>query len=102
LKYIFDIWNKSKDYSPIPINEELLIKRLGFNKEYKKGWIGIDVKQDSGMTTDFILSEPYSMGEWQTFYAFVYDSYKFVKIDFLHELQNLYIAITKKELKYES
>lgn len=89
--------SKHIDYKAIPITEEMLLK-LGFNKEYKNGWIGIDVKHESGMTTDFVLAEPNKMGEWQTYYAFVYDGYRFVKIEYIHELQNLFFAITKKEL----
>jgi hypothetical protein len=84
-------------YHPIPTTEDHLLK-LGFNKEYKKGWIGIDVRHESGMTTDFIIAEPFSMGEWQSFYAFVYDSHRFVKLEFLHQVQNLFHAMTQKEL----
>jgi len=84
--------------SPIPTTEEWLVDKFGFNKDYKKGWIGIDVKHYSGMTTDFILAEPFSMGEWQSFYAFVYDKHRFVKLEFVHQVQNLFHAMTHKEL----
>ncbi len=86
-------------YEGIIITEEWLLK-FGFNKDYKKGWIGIDVKVDV-MTTDFILAEPLSMFEMQKFYAFVYDNYRFVKLEYIHQLQNLYFCITQKKLLYE-
>lgn len=87
----------STPFLPIPLTEEWLLK-LGFNKDYKNGWIGIDVKNESGMTTDFVLAEPLNMGEWQKYYAFVYDSYRFTKLKHVHQLQNLYFALTNEEL----
>lgn len=87
-------------YKTIPITEEILLLKFGFNKEYKKGWIGIDVKHDSGMTTDFILAEPFSMGEWQEQYCFVYDTFRFVPLYYVHDLQNLFFCMNKKELEY--
>ena len=96
-----NLWKDEEYYfenlQPIPTTEDHLLK-LGFNKDYKKGWIGIDVKHDSGMTTDFILAEPFSMGEWQSFYAFVYDNHRFVKLEFVHQVQNLFHAMTHQEL----
>lgn len=89
---------KIKYFEPILLTEEMLLK-CGFNKNYKKGWIGIDVKSDSGITTDFVLAEPLNIGEWQNFYAFVYDSYKFCKLEYLHDLQNLFRDLQKKELE---
>lgn len=85
-------------YKPIRLTEEWLLK-FGFNKDYKKGWIGVDIKSDSGgMTTDFVLAEPLNMGQWQTYYAFVYNDYRFTGLEFVHQLQNLYFALTQKEL----
>jgi len=51
------------------------------------------------MITDFILATPFNMGEWQDYYAFVYDSYRFIELKYLHELQNLYFALNGKELE---
>ena len=89
--------NPKDKFQPIPLTEEWLLK-LGFNKDYKNGWIGIDVESESGMTIDFVLAEPLNMGEWQKYYAFVYDSYRFTKLEYVHELQNLYFALTNEEL----
>ena len=86
------------DLISIPLTEEWLIK-FGFNSQYKKGWIGIDVKHSNGTTTDFVLSYPQRMGMWQTFFAFEYDGFRFVEIKYVHQLQNIYFALTNKELE---
>ena len=82
----------------IKLTEEWLIK-FGFNSQYKKGWIGIDVKHSNGTTTDFVLSYPQRMGMWQTFFAFEYDGFRFVEIKYVHQLQNIFFALTNKELE---
>ena len=82
---------------PIKLTKEILLKS-GFNTDYKDGWIGIDVKSEGGMTTDFVIATPNNMGEWQDYYAFVYDEYKFVSLEYVHELQNLFTDMTKQEL----
>lgn len=84
---------------PIPLTEENLLK-LGFNTQYKKGWIGIDVKHGNGTTTDFVLSYPQRMGMWQTFFAFEYDGFRFVELQYIHQLQNLYFALTGSDLVF--
>lgn len=89
------------DLLPIPLTEEWLLN-LGFNSEYKKGWIGIDVKHENGTTTDFVLSYPQRMGMWQTFFAFEYDSFRFVELKYVHQLQNLYFALTGSELVFST
>ena len=66
---------------PIPIDKDVILKNAGFNEDYDKGWIGIDVKHEGGTTTDFILATPFNMGEWQDFYAFVYDKQE-LKVNF--------------------
>ena len=86
------------DLISIPLTEEWLIK-FGFNSQYKKGWIGIDVKHSNGTTTDFVLSYPQRMGMWQTFFAFEYDGFRFVEIKYVHQLQNIYFALINKELE---
>ena len=85
-------------FNHIELTEEWLLK-FGFNKDYKKGWIGIDVKHNNGTTTDFVLGEPFNMGEWQSFYAFIYNEYRFVELKYVHELQKLYFALTGEELE---
>ena len=85
--------------SPIEISEEILLQKLNFNKDYKKGYIGIDYKSGD-ITTDFVLTEPGFMGEWQKYYAFAYDSglSKFKTLRYVHELQNLFYILTSEEL----
>jgi hypothetical protein len=81
-----------KDLNPIPLTEEWLIK-FGFDaKEYKKGYTGIRCG-----STDFVLTYPKIMGEWQTYFCWVFDNYKFVTIKYVHELQNLYFLLSHSE-----
>ena len=87
--------NIDYDFRPIPLTEEWLLK-FGFNKEYQKGYIGIDV-----YNSDFVLTEPLKMGEWQTNYTFQFETGsvpKFKEIEYVHQLQNLYFALTGEEL----
>ncbi len=92
---IEDFANGCLNLQPIPLTEEWLLK-LGFNKDYKKGYIGIDVHN-----SDFVLTEPFVIGEWQSYYTFQFTAGnipKFTKLEFLHQLQNLYFALTGEEL----
>ena len=87
--------NIDYDFRPIPLTEEWLLK-FGFNKEYQKGYIGIDV-----CNSDFVLTEPLKMGEWQTNYTFQFETGsvpKFKEIKYVHQLQNIYFALTGEEL----
>ena len=86
---------------PIELTKEWLLK-FGFNTEYKKGYIGIDVKHENGMTTDFVLSFPYRMGEWQTYFAWEFNNYMFQKIEHVHDLQNFFFALTGQELVFST
>lgn len=116
--YVADIWtpsgkwqikrftNKTAHYGdfnckvehllPIPLTEELLLK-CGFNNEYKNGYIGIDVNN-----SDFVLTYPKIMGEWQECFSFEFKAggiSKFKEILYLHELQNLFFFLTGRELE---
>lgn len=78
--------NEDESYNPIPITEEILLK-AGFSKKvdsiwsiYTKDWIGL-YKMDG------------------TPYYEVDDTY--TKIKSVHQLQNLYFALTGEELKIE-
>lgn len=83
---------------PIPLTEEWLLK-AGFKcDDYKSGYIGIDVHNENGMSTDFVLSYPGRMGEWQKYFAWEFNNYMFNKIEYVHELQNFYSAMTGYEL----
>ena len=86
-------------FNEVPLTEEWLLK-FGFNKEYQKGYIGIDV-----YNSDFVLTEPLKMGEWQTNYTFQFETgsvRKFKEIEYVHQLQNLYFALTGEELTFKN
>lgn len=89
------------EINPIPLTEDLLLK-LGFSdKEYKDGYIGIDINSDS-ITTDFVLTKPLVMGEFQKSFSWEYRAGNipfFKQIKFLHRLQNLYYSLTGEELE---
>ena len=80
---------------PIKLTEEWLLK-FGFNKDYKKGYIG---KYFSNQ--DFVLTEPFVMGDWQKGYAFEFKTggwSKYKEFNYVHELQNFYFTLTSEEL----
>ena len=86
-------------FNPIPLTEEILLK-FGFNKEYQKGYIGIDV-----CTSDFVLTEPLKMGGWQTNYTFQFETGsipKFKEIEYVHQLQNLFFSLCGEELTFKN
>ena len=84
-------------HSPIPLTEELILK-FGFSdKDYKNGYIGKDFKS-GGMILDFVLSKPFQKGEWQNAYTFDFEGHRFIKFEFVHELQNFYYSITDEML----
>ena len=86
----------AKDFKPIPLTEEWL-RSFGFEDEtYKKGYIGVEFK--SNMTLDFVLTKPKFMGEWQKDYQFELREHRIVGVEYVHELQNLFFAITSTEL----
>jgi hypothetical protein len=74
-------------FEPIPITEEWLLK-FGFNKigtNWEKGWLLLHTNLKTG-TFDFLINEPYS-GKMN---ATINQS--------VHQLQNLYFALTGEEL----
>lgn len=80
---------------PIKLTEEWLLK-FGFNKDYKKGYIGKDFSNQ-----DFVLTEPFVMGDWQKGYAFEFTTggwSKYKEFNYVHELQNFYFTLTSEEL----
>lgn len=77
------------------------LKEMGFDdKTYKPGYIGIDVKA-GGMTTDWVISKPGRMGDFQQHYAWEFQAGKihlYNDFQYIHELQNLFHTINQKEL----
>ena len=90
-----------KNIKPIELNEKM-ITNLGFDdSEYKKGYTGIDFKNK--MIFDFVLKKPKYMGDWQDYYAYDLGDNRFLPLKYVHQLQNLFHAITgKHELKMEN
>ncbi len=87
------------EVKPIPLTEEILL-RLGFNKDYKNGYIGID----SG-NVDFVLTEPFVLGEWQNCYEFEFIAGgwpKLKKIEYVHDLQNFFYSLHSEELTFKT
>ena len=86
---------KTKVPEPIPLTEKWLLD-FGFNKDYKKGYIGKDFSNQ-----DFVLTEPFIMGEWQKGYSFEFTAEgwsKYKEFNYVHELQNFYFVMTGFEL----
>ena len=76
-----------ENIKPIPLTEEWLLK-FGFKKDgtnYQKGWFYLHGNNRTG-TIDFLLNEPYS------------NKYNATVLQFVHQLQNLYFALTGNEL----
>ena len=88
-----------KDIEPILLTEEWLGK-FGFDDSgYKSGYIGIDFKS-GGTTLDFVLTKPGVMGEWSKEYSFELRNNRFKNIESVHQLQNLFFALSGKELEF--
>ena len=84
-----DIHSPLEDYEPIPLTEEIL---SGWGFEYD------DINGDSG----YWQKRPTDSGLFRILLGedgFVYD-YQ-VDIKYVHQLQNLYFALTNEELKIE-
>lgn len=79
-------------YNAIPLTEEWLLK-FGFSKS-KSSLYTILMG-----TTIFSISPPFKLGEWQCDYVWVYDEYRFTKLKYVHQLQNLYFCLSGEELK---
>jgi hypothetical protein len=80
-------------YEPIPITEEWLINKAGFeetyNSKYRKRF---DHKVYNFIGFDFSYMEDKSME------GFRYWG-NFINIQYVHQLQNIYFALTQKELE---
>lgn len=86
---------QSLNLEPISLTEEWLLK-FGFNTDYNKGYIGIDVNN-----SDFVLTEPKVMHSQQEDYAYQFNTgylSRYKKFKYVHELQNFFYAITGEEL----
>ena len=99
LSAAFDLY-MSGDLEAIVL-DPLELKKLGFNDaEYKNGYIGTDIKRPNSMITDFVLTKPEKLAEWQNFYAFEFGNHRFVQLDHVHHLQRLFYSHTGLNLPY--
>lgn len=80
-------------FEPIPLTEEWLIK-FGFEKTYDEF-----VYDKANLRIEYIIwadDEP----EWKLkrFYGNTFSSHSTIKTNYVHQLQNLYFALTNEEL----
>jgi hypothetical protein len=81
-----------KNIEPIPLTEEWLLK-FGFDNINSREY---GIKCGSCWMS---LNNPKDMGEWQDYYCWTYDRFKFIELKYVHQLQNLYFALTGNELE---
>lgn len=92
-----DWWNDHNSHEfgdhikPIPLTEEWLLK-FGFDKFKSKNY---GIKCGSCW---MYLDNPKEMGDWQDCYCWTFDKFKFIELKYVHQLQNLYFALTENEL----
>jgi len=98
LKYLLEYGDtKMCQAKPIPLTKEWLDK-FGFDdSEYKEGYTGVEFR--TNLIMDFVLTKPNFMGEWQNYYTYDLGQHRFVGVHYVHELQNLFFAITTTELE---
>jgi hypothetical protein len=90
---IFDIWDDAglKKYKPIPLTEEWLLK-LGFEKIYESNYrLKFDHKIHMECGYDFSKVEDKSEEGFRYFG-------KYIKIQHVHQLQNLFYSLCGEEL----
>lgn len=83
--------NDMSEYKPIPLNDAWLVQ-LGFKKvgsNFEKDWLLLHKNIKTG-TIDFLLNEPSS------------GKYHATVLKYVHELQNLFFALTGNELSIEN
>lgn len=93
---IFDIWDKSEKYSSIPLTE-IWMERFGFIKTASYIMrLNVDLKKD--IKSVIIATERH--GKWVAVYT-IEDAFASQGIEYVHQLQNLYFALTGEELELE-
>lgn len=84
---------KTNEIEPILLTEEWLL-RFGFEKDYNS-WI---LKINGGRIAIIPQADYYNFAIWSG--LGMHDDYAFIsQIKFVHQLQNLYFALTGNELK---
>lgn len=86
----------------IPLTEKIL-KKAGFDdSEYKKGYIGIEIKAGA-MISDFVLTKPRMLGDFQKNIAWEYRCGNlpfFNQLECVHDFQNLFSSTVGTELDF--
>ncbi len=101
MAFIFDI-GCFDEIEPIPLTNELLDK-IGLKKEVKDGEFFIEVKYILEDKTWLKTEQWKKDGSWDKGYAFYRGDGDFVsEVYFLHELQNVFYIVKKKELLINS
>jgi hypothetical protein len=92
-----DIYYDIDNLKFVPLTEEILLK-CGFSTtDYKSGYIGIDHKA-GGIITDFVLTYPLVIGEFQKHFIWEHSKFKYNELKYVHQLQNIFFALTNEEL----
>ena len=88
----FSKWFDYREIKPIPLTEEWLLKFGFYSKNKKIGWWENDKFSFIGRLSGCILH----------FHLIVNDMFvEIIRIQYVHQLQNLYFALTGTELKIE-
>jgi hypothetical protein len=87
----------NQDYQPIPLTEEWLLK-FGFKKFESDGIVGYDYSDPNGKTIVYEKGR-HTIVQWGITNPFFYSNHNLrVEITSVHQLQNLYYALTNQEL----
>lgn len=93
-EFSFDLIHSVKHLHPIPLTEEWLLK-FGFQARYTIGHSAQYYINENPVTHDWMLSILWLEGDDCPFYKNGHH-----KIKYVHQLQNLYFALTGEELTY--
>lgn len=94
-EYIRLIHNGDKNFKPIPLTEEWLLK-FGFEIDKDPETVFYEIRFDKTANYKFYLSRKIGFG------IFYYENnFSITQINSVHSLQNLYFAITNEELIFE-
>lgn len=86
---IYNVENFPKLYSPIPLSEEWLVK-FGFTE--KKKWF-----YKENFLLGYLSTDDHLQAEWK--FGGVEGTWNLIDIKYVHQLQNLYFALTGQELE---
>jgi len=94
---IFDMFNDNLKYEPIPLTEDWLVK-FGYKRYESDGVVGFEYSNPEEKTVWYEKGR-YSIVQWGSNTPFYFSSNLLrVELQYVHQLQNLYFAISGKEL----